>query len=805
MQPIGVYLVLCGYIIGLLIAPGVVWPWGLGWLLGGWLVGAIVPRVWRRSPQSLSWVGVGIAGFLAGIYLQVRQPLPMTDDISHSVAAMPPYSEVQVRGTLQERPQITRAGKARFPLAVDQLTWIDDQSTEQTQTVSGSVYTTLPLLQTTGLGNGDRAEITGRLYLPTPPTNPGQFDFRQFLAQRGMWAGLVGESVNWETVEDRSSWLETIRDRIVKAHVEGLGVPSGLLMSVMTMGYWGVDLPYDLRDRFTDLGLAHALSASGFHVGIILNSVLKWAGGSPRFQFGVGSVTLVLYSALAGFQPSVCRAAFMGWAGVLGRVVRRRVRSSGTLLAIATLLLLWNPLLIQNLSFQLSFLATFGLIVATEPVTRFFSFLPLWLAQSLSIPIAATLWTLPLQIYVFNVVSPIAIPVNLVVGELLSLITTVGFFSGMVAVASPAGGSFLARGLAYPMQWMITGLTWLNDHLGRVWFVSQITLGQMVALYAVLFGLWLWRSQYRVDELEEEDESASQELTPSKSPSKSSTSSTSSKSPLKTRRSIGLVGSTIAGCALWVLIVVLPGWLESRDRLQVYVLDETSEPVLVVRDRAETVLIGNGTQPETATFTLLPLFRSLGVNQLALAIEPTPVVNTQPNAQTNTEIKTGVDDPTWGIIADQVPIAQWIDGTTMAEPMTIAQETITVIPLDARSNLALRLGNLVQNPVDSQDWLVLRDASEAAIASLQAELDDRGIRPEVVCWSGEMIADLTRWDWPLVGAIAVDRLDPVMASTLAAQGVTVWETRQGAVVAQVNHGGEIRRAIGDRGATEWDL
>ncbi|TAF49954.1 MAG: ComEC family competence protein, partial [Oscillatoriales cyanobacterium] len=476
MQPIGVYLVLCGYIIGLLVAPSVVWPWGLVWLWGGWLVGAIGPRVWRRSPRSLTWVGVGIAGFLAGIYLQVRQPLPMVDDISHYVAAIPQYTDVHVWGTLQERPQITRAGKARFRFAVEQLTWLDDRNAEQTQTVTGSVYTTMPLLQVTGLGNGDRAEITGRLYLPSTPTNPGQFDFRQFLAQRGIWAGLVGESIHWETVEDRSSWLETIRDRIVQAHVNGLGVPSGLLMSVMTMGYWGVDLPYDLRDRFTDLGLAHALSASGFHVGIILNSVLKWAGGSARFQFAIGSVTLVLYSALAGFQPPVCRAAFMGWAGVLGQVVRRRVRSSGTLLAIATLLLLWNPLLIQNLGFQLSFLATFGLIVATEPIARLFSCLPLWLAQSLSVPIAATLWTLPLQIYVFNVVSPIAIPVNLVVGELLSLITTVGFFSGMLAVASPAGGSFLAQGLAYPMQWMITGLTWLNDHLGRVWFVSQITV-----------------------------------------------------------------------------------------------------------------------------------------------------------------------------------------------------------------------------------------------------------------------------------------------------------------------------------------
>ncbi|TAF55928.1 MAG: hypothetical protein EAZ61_03780, partial [Oscillatoriales cyanobacterium] len=247
---------------------------------------------------------------------------------------------------------------------------------------------------------------------------------------------------------------------------------------------------------------------------------------------------------------------------------------------------------------------------------------------------------------------------------------------------------------------------------------------------------------------------------------------------------------------LWALIVVVPGWWQSRDRLQVYALDEASEPVLVVRDRAETVLIGNGTKPETTAFTLVPLLRSLGVNQLALAIEPTPI-----DADPKTDTQIGANDPTWRMIADQVPIAQWIDGTASVEPIAIANTRITVIPLDARGNLALRLGD----PAAKRDWLVLRDASEPAIEALRVSLENQSINPEVVCWSGSPIANLTRWDWPLVGAIAVDRLDPVMASTLAAEGVTVWETRQGAVVANAQPGGAIRRAIVDRSATEWDL
>ena len=796
MRPFGVYLVLCGYIVGLLVAPYLVWPWGLLWLLGGWLLGAIVPRLWRRSPRSLTWVCIGIAGFLSGIYLQIRQPIPAETDISNTIAAIPKYTEVQVWGTLEERPQLTRAGKARFRLAVEQLTWIDDRpgqatSAEQTQTVSGTVYTTLPLLQATGLGYGDRVEISGRLYQPSTPTNPGQFDFRRFLAQQGIWAGLVGESIDWETMEDHTSWLETVRSRIVRAHVEGLGVPSGLLMSVMAIGRWGVDLPYELRDRLTDLGLAHALAASGFQVGIVLNSVLKWAGGSARLQFGIGSITLVLYTALAGFQPSVCRAAFMGWAGVLGGVVRRRVRSSGTLLAIATLLLLWEPLLIQNLGFQLSFLATFGLIVSTEPIARLFGVFPVWLADSLAVPIAATLWTLPLQIYIFNVVSPIAIPVNLAVGELLGVMTTVGFFSGMAAVVSPAAGSFLARGLAYPIDWMISGLIWVHDHLGRVWFVQQIEGWQMVALYAVLFSLWLWRSRCATELEQEALGFNSVDVNPSEQNTPTQQATHSRKNQPKSQpasRSAALVGSTIAGCALCLAIIILPGWWQTRDRVQVYVLDEASEPVVMVRDRAETVLIGNGVEPETTTFSLLPMLRSLGINQLSLAIDPTPP-------------DTGANDPTWQMIADHVPISEQMDGAAVqaaaATAAAIEREAIAVIPLDAGGNLALRLGD--------RSWLVLRDESEAAIGAVRERLATLGITPQVVCWSGGAIEDVA--SWPLVGAIAVDRLDPLMASTLAIRGVEVWETRQGAVVVKDATGsGTIRRAIGaDQRSTEWSL
>jgi len=768
MRPLGVYLVLCGYIAGLLVP--VSWPFGLAWLLAGWIAGAIVPRLWKGGPRSLTWVCVGIAAFLAGIYFQVRQPLPEATDVSYLAARVPRDATVRVAGTLVERPQLTRSDRARFRFAVDRVRWQDEgEATERTVEASGRLYVTMPLLQVTGLGADDRAELLGRLYLPSVPTNPGQFDFQTFLAKDGIWAGLVGESIDWETVEDRSSWLEAIRQRIVRSHVEGLGVPSGLLMSAMTLGRWSVDLPYALRDRFTDLGLAHVLAASGFHVGIVLSNVLRVVGGSPKLQFGAGSVTLLLYSALAGFQPSVCRAAFMGWAGVLGNVLGRRVRSSGTLLAIATLLLLWDPLLVGDLGFQLSFLATFGLIVATEPIARLLAaVLPMGWAQAMSVPVAATIWTLPLQVYIFNTFSPIAIPINLLAGELAGLVTTVGFFSGVAATIVPWLGSAIARGLAYPMHGMLIGLEWVHDRIGRPWFVQQIAIWQVAALYGVAIALWLWgaRAERGADLPDEASEASARPTARANA------------------RRLAIGGAALAVC---VAIVFAPTYWQTRDAIRVFVLDEPDAPTVVVRDRGITGLIGESRDAETLAFTLLPVFRSLGVNALALAIDP------------GVESRADRADASMAdaSIVDRLAVAEFLGRAdfadfTEASRGSIALGRLQLEPLDRDGNLLLRTPDRV--------WAVLSETSEATIAALLETRAD--IKIDVVCWSGEALPVELWQRWQPSTAIAVDRLDADTATLLGTRGIEPWETRRGAIVGR---DGRIERAIRDRLQTDWSL
>ena len=162
-------------------------------------------------------------------------------------------------------------------------------------------------------------------------------------------------------------WL---RKRVIQTHVRYLNIPHGTLVSAMVIGSRGVDLSFDIQDSFRDAGLAHILAASGFHVSLLLGFVL-WLTKklSSGWRLSLGIISLLFYLTLTGFYPSVLRASFMGL-GVLIALLddNRRVNIFASLFLTGFILLLINPLWIWDLGFQLSFLATFGLIVTLPAI-----------------------------------------------------------------------------------------------------------------------------------------------------------------------------------------------------------------------------------------------------------------------------------------------------------------------------------------------------------------------------------------------------------------------------------------------------
>jgi ComEC/Rec2-related protein len=134
-------------------------------------------------------------------------------------------------------------------------------------------------------------------------------------------------------------------------------------------------------------------------LGIILAITQKF---SPKVRFSLGLLTLLIYLGLTGISPSVLRATLMGLAVLISLLTERQTKPLSVLLIVAILLLIVNPAWIFDIGFQLSFLATLGLLVTVPPLMERLNWMPPFFASLIAVPLAAMIWTLPLQLYVFK-------------------------------------------------------------------------------------------------------------------------------------------------------------------------------------------------------------------------------------------------------------------------------------------------------------------------------------------------------------------------------------------------------------------
>ncbi|MGB3615391.1 MAG: ComEC/Rec2 family competence protein [Elainellaceae cyanobacterium] len=584
------YIICLAYLAGLLLS-------GLlhGWLYGLGL-GAIatfsLPWVWRYGPQRLTLVTATLVSVAAGAYLQLRTPSPTLYNISQWVSA---NAEIScITGTLQDSPQLTRRGKLKVQLNATQIeisgasedTASSEGLTDASRrllsdplSVDGRLYVTLPLLQGTGLYPTQPVRACGQLYAPQPAQNPSGFDFAAYLARQSIFAGLQATTVE-PTGPSTPPLLWQLRQRIVHAFVEPLGSPKGVLLSAMVLGRRAVDLPYDVRDPFSQVGLAHILAASGFHVSLLLGLFLVVTQRlSSRVRLGLGTVLLLGYAGLTGLQPSILRAVAMGVAVLLGNTIGRKTRPVGLLLAIATVILLVNPIWVWNLGFQLSFLATLGLLVTTRPLTQRLDWLPTPMATALAVPMAAIAWTLPIQLWAFSTLSPYSLPLNVMVTPLISLISLVGMADAAIALAFPDIASVIAQALSLPIQVLMASVTWADQLPGRTLALGQ-SLIQVGLIYTAFGVISLVRPRQQM-----------------------------------------MLGVLVLG------LLLVPSWWMQRHLIQVTVLagqgPQTGQgpaPTVVVQERGLVGVMGDSGASDLS-FGLLPFLRRQGVNHVDWAVD----------------------------------------------------------------------------------------------------------------------------------------------------------------------------------------
>ncbi|MEG4580518.1 ComEC/Rec2 family competence protein [Microcoleus sp. MON1_C5] len=745
------------------------------------------------------WAVAGLVAFLASVYFAVRSPQPAVDDISKLIPAGGNTQEVAVtvRGRVVSTPRLTRSGRSQFWLETDLVSEINggEGGAVVNRPVSGKLYVTVPLLQATGLYADNTIAVVGSLYKPQPPSNPGAFDFQAYLAREGAFVGLKGRQIDWtreKAIADvnrvnsqtaaflepsgmQPSKIQAMRQRIVRSQLSQLNVPEGPLISAIALGKQAVDLPYNIRDYFVQAGLAHAIAASGTQVSMVLALVLgltRRFSKQLQFSFGVGALFLLV--ALTGFEASVCRAALMGFGTLFALVLNRQVKPLGLLLIAATILLLVNPLWIWDLGFQLSFLATLGLIVTTPPLMAKLDWMPPAIASIVVVPIAASVWVLPLLLYVFSVVSPYSILVNIIAAPLLWILSIGGMVSALAGLIFPPAGSVLAQLLDYPAKGLIAIAQYFSQLPGNSVAVGQVSVFQLIALYSLICWVWIGERRKKEEGRRKKEEGRRKKEEGRKKKGKSRVISLPSFSSAWI-----LPLALVAG----ISIIVLPAWQVQSSLFQVTLLATSGDPVLVIQDRGKVALINSGDE-NTVRFTVLPFLQQQGVNSVNFAIA--------------THGHLGLSSG-WGKLLQRLPIKTFYDNNApkqihrgnSQEFMTAVQSRQGVyFPLETNSTVdlgstRLQLVNaeipVVEFLVGNRTWLLVGDMTPEAQKKLAAT---GTLKPaQVLWWSGKALtAELLGAVGPQVAIASADEIDPETAAQLRQSKTQIfWTGRDGAL------------------------
>ncbi|ABW27157.1 ComEC/Rec2 family competence protein [Acaryochloris marina] len=703
---------------------------GLG-LMGMRVISLRVPwpllYPWRRGPRVAFWLLALACALFASLYFSVRTPTPGSRDISRIVPEVS-RSLVTVTGKVETMPRLTRSQTVQFQLQALKL-----EAKPTQKTVRGLLYVSLPPKQGQKLHPGQRVEVSGYLYKPRRSATPQGFDFEDYLTRSGIFAGLRGKTVTVK--QSGGTWGGwAVRQRIVRSHARFLGPEKGALVSAMVLGHRRVDLPFNLRNRFVKVGLAHTLAASGFHVSIILAGLLKVTGRlSSRTQLISGLIGLIIFIFLSGFEPSVSRAVLMGMAGLAAVTANRKLNPVGVLLVVAVGLLVIQPQWIWDLGFQLSFLATLGLIVTVPPLTQKLDWLPPAISSLFAVPIAAMLWTLPLQLYQFGIAPIYCLLANICTTPLLILLTAGGFCSGIVAVMWPLAGGLLAWLLAIPTQGLIWLVTQISLLPGASLTLGTLSIWQLVLLYGLLVSAWLlpvWKQRL----------------------------------PLLITLALG--------------IIILPIWHYQVYRFQITIFDRATPPMMVIQQPGSTLVLNSGDR-NTASQTLVPFLQRQGIDQVDLALA--------------TDLRSRWRDG-WPALLQQVSLKKLIpisltNNTALQEQLLgsqvqpgklrFLQVGEQLVQDQTQISVLRHQPTLLQFTINQQNWLMVSGRYQGLLPWLQTT---QVPSPQVLWWSTKVDLEAIHHLQPQVLILTSRNIDAESLSQLERRISKVyWTPRDGAV------------------------
>ena len=341
---------------------------------------------------------------------------------------------------------------------------------------------------------GDYVTVSGKVQSPLVFED---FNYPLFLAKNNtFWVMFRPEIV---VQEKGSSILFQLRNQLQERINASFAVPESSLLAAMLLGN-KAGLPEEFKQDLNSTGTRHITAVSGMHVAILSGMLFLFLlniGVSRKRSSLIVLLFLVFIVVFTGMQTSALRAGIMGSAFLVAGLVGRRNVSMRTLIFAGGGMLLVNPLLLgHDIGFQLSFLAVLGILLFLPVFQYWLRSLPnpFGVRDIVGMSIAAQLFTLPLVLYHFGIVSVISLLTNLLIVPLLPLVLFFGVVFLFLSMLTPILSSFLA----FPLGLFLSYLSFVIENFARVPFASYSIEGfpfWVLAVFLIPASFLAWRFQ----------------------------------------------------------------------------------------------------------------------------------------------------------------------------------------------------------------------------------------------------------------------------------------------------------------------
>lgn len=263
---------------------------------------------------------------------------------------------------------------------------------------------------------GEKLYVQAKFNVISNPKNPYEFNYKKHLERQNIYSVVFTNKENVFRVSEKN--LTTFKNfgTKIKAKIvtvlknNSLSKQTSAICSALLVGY-DDEIDNSIIQSFSHSGTLHILSVSGMHTGV-LYAVIMWLFSLidknekyKKTRFITMTLFLILFVLITGLSPSVLRASLMLIIMLCGKTFFKQSNTYNTLLFSAFIILLYNPYLLIDVGFLLSYFAVFGIIYLYPIINNLYSFknkIIQFVWSSTIISFSATLFTLPISLFYFN-------------------------------------------------------------------------------------------------------------------------------------------------------------------------------------------------------------------------------------------------------------------------------------------------------------------------------------------------------------------------------------------------------------------